>query len=311
MRAVIVRSYGGPEVLELAEVQVPEPGPGQVRIRVRAAAVNPVDLATRAGHLVQGGLMAPRDVTGLGWDVAGLVDAVGPAVAGFSPGDEVIGLSDRLDLALGTHAEQVVLDATAVARTPAGLSPEAAATLPLNVLTADQALDLLDLRAGQTLLVTGAAGAVGGFATELAALRGIRVVAVAGAQDEELVRGLGAEIFVPRTRELSAPVRSAVPGGVDAALDAAVVGPAALEAVRNGGAFAAVVGGAAPVPLRGTRVANVWIRADGPRLAELALLAADGRVTPRVAGTFPLADVATAHRLLEKGGVRGRPVLTP
>ncbi|MEV5711185.1 NADP-dependent oxidoreductase [Actinoallomurus sp. NPDC052274] len=311
MRAVVVRSYGGPEALELAEVPVPEPGPGQVRVRVRAAAVNPVDVATRAGHLVQGGIMAAREVTGLGWDVAGVVEATGPGVAGFGQGEEVIGLSDRLDLPLGTHADQVVLDADAIARRPVGLSPETAATLPLNALTADQALDLLNLRAGQTLLVTGAAGAVGGFATELAALRGIRVVAVAGAQDEEPVRGLGAEIFVPRTRELSAAVRSVVPGGVDAAIDAAVVGLPALEAVRGGGAFAAVVGGAAPPALRGTRVANVWIRADGPRLAELALLASDGRLTPRVAGTFPLTEAATAHRLLEKGGLRGRPVLLP
>ncbi|GAA4603015.1 NADP-dependent oxidoreductase [Actinoallomurus liliacearum] len=311
MRAVVVRSYGGPEALELAEVPVPEPGSGQVRVRVRAAAVNPVDVAARAGLLVQGGIMAAREVTGLGWDVAGVVEATGPGVAGFAPGEEVIGLSDRLDLPLGTHADQVVLDADAIARRPAGLSPETAATLPLNVLTADQALDLLDLRAGQTLLITGAAGAVGGFATELAALRGIRVVAVAGAQDEEPVRGLGAEIFVPRTRELSAAVRSVVPGGVDAAIDAAVVGLPALEAVRGGGAFVAVVGGAAPPALRGTRVANVWIRADGPRLAELALLAADGRLTPRVAGTFPLTEAATAHRLLEKSGLRGRPVLVP
>ncbi|GAA0342648.1 NADP-dependent oxidoreductase [Actinoallomurus spadix] len=311
MRAVVVRSYGGPEALELAEVPVPEPGPGQVRVRVRAAAVNPVDVATRAGALVQGGIMAAREVTGLGWDVAGVVEAAGPGTAGFAPGEEVIGLSDRLDLPLGTHADQVVLDADAIARRPAGLSPEEAATLPLNVLTADQALDRLGLRAGQTLLVTGAAGAVGGFATELAALRGIRVVAVAGEPDEDLVRGFGAEIFVPRTRELPAAVRSAVPGGVDAAIDAAVVGLPALEAVRGGGAFAAVVGGAAPPALRGTRVSNVWIRADGPRLAELALLAADGRLTPRVAGTFPLAEAATAHRLLEKGGLRGRPVLIP
>ncbi|MCO5995155.1 NADP-dependent oxidoreductase [Actinoallomurus rhizosphaericola] len=311
MRAVVVRSYGGPEALELADVPVPEPGPGQVRVRVRAAAVNPVDVATRAGLLVQGGIMAAREVTGLGWDVAGVVEATGPGVARFAPGEEVIGLSDRLDLPLGTHADQVVLDVDAVAPAPAGLSPEEAATLPLNVLTADQALDRLGLRAGQTLLITGAAGAVGGFATELAALRGIRVVAVAGEGDEDLVRRLGAEIFVPRTRELSAAVRSAVPGGVDAALDAAVVGLPALEAVRGGGAFAAVVGGAAPPALRGTRVVNVWIRADGPRLGELALLAAEGRLTTRVAGTFPLTEAATAHRLLEKGGLRGRPVLVP
>lgn len=311
MRAVIVRSYGGPEALELAEVPVPEPGPGQVRVRVRAAAVNPVDVATRAGLLVEGGIMAARDVTGIGWDVAGVVDATGPGVTAFAAGDEVIGLSDRLDVALGTHADQVVLDADALAPAPRGLSAEAAATLPLNALTADQALDLLGLRRGQTLLVTGAAGAVGGFATELAAARGIRVVAVAGAADQDLVRRFGAAEFLPRTPDLSAAVRAAVPGGVDGALDAAVVGPAALEAVRAGGSFVAVVGGGAPPPLRGTRVANVWIRADGARLAELAALAAAGRLTPRVAKTLPLTEAAAAHELLARGGLRGRPVLVP
>src|SRR5690606_27441336 len=115
------------------------------------------------------------------------------------PGQRVVGLSDRLDVPLGTQADQVVLDADAVARVPEGVSPVAAATLPLNGLTAAQALDRLGLRAGETLLVTGAAGAVGGFAVQLAAARGIRVVAVAGAEDEPLVRELGAELFVPRT----------------------------------------------------------------------------------------------------------------
>ncbi|GAB3976475.1 NADP-dependent oxidoreductase [Actinoallomurus acanthiterrae] len=311
MRAIVVRSYGGPEVLEIAEVTVPEPGPGQVRIRTEAAAVNPVDAGTRAGALVEAGLMAARDVTGIGWDVAGVIDAVGPGATAFAVGDKVIGLSDRLDVALGTHADQVVLDENAVATAPAGLSPEAAATLPLGILTADQALDILALRPGQTLLITGAAGAVGGFATELATARGIRVIAVAGAADEELVRGFGAAEFVARTSELSAAVRSVVPGGVDAALDAALVGTTALEAVRNCGGFVAVAAGAAPAPLRGTRVTNVWIRADGPRLTELALLAASGRITPRIAETFPLAEAAAAHRRLEKGGLRGRLVLLP
>jgi NADPH2:quinone reductase len=312
MRAVVVRTFGGPEALEIVEIPVPEPGPGQVRVKVRAAAVNPVDAATRGGLLAGAGLVAAREMYGIGWDVAGVVDEVGPAVDGFAAGDDVIGLADRLDVSLGTYADYAVLDAGAVAPAPAGIPVEAAATLPLNGLTALQALDLLAVEPGQSLLVTGAAGGLGGFAVELAAGRGIRVVASASDRDEKVVRDLGAESFVPRSADLAAEVRRLVPGGVDATLDAAVIGVRALDAVRGGGSFVAVVAGAAPAPLRGTRVHNVWIRADGRRLAELSAMAGRGELTLRVAEVLPLAAAAAAHARLEKGGLSGRRlVLTP
>jgi NADPH:quinone reductase len=188
-----------------------------------------------------------------------------------------------------------------------GTDPVAAATLPLNALTALQGLDLLGLAPGQTLLVTGAAGAVG----ELAVARGLRVVATAGDGDEELVRGFGAAVFVSRSAPLAEAVRQAVPSGVDGALDAAVVGLPALDAVRNRGAFVSVFSGAAPVPLRGIRVANVYVSADGAALGELSGLVGRGKLTLRVADTLPLTEVAEAHRRLEKGGLRGRLVLVP
>ncbi|RKT08688.1 NADPH:quinone reductase-like Zn-dependent oxidoreductase [Streptomyces sp. 1114.5] len=312
MRAVVVREFGGPEALELVEMALPRPGRGQVRVRVAAAGVNPVDAVTRAGTLAVAGLMAPRAVTGIGWDVAGTVDAVGPGVTGVAPGQRVVGLRDRLDVDLGTYADHVVLDADVLAPAPAGLSLAAAATLPLNGLTALQALDLLDLPAGSTLMVTGAAGGVGGFAVELATLRGLRVVALAGEDDEQLVRSLGAQWFVPRgVGDVAAAVRELVPGGVNGAVDAALLGVRALGAVRGRGAFVAVAGGSEPVGLRGIRVANVWITADGPALGRLAALAGDGRLTLRVADTLPLEQAAQAHRRLADGGLRGRLVLTP
>lgn len=122
---------------------------------------------------------------------------------------------------------------------------------------------------------------------------------------------LGADVFVPRSENLGASVRRAVPGGVDGALDAAVTGLSALDAVRDGGAFVAVAAGAAPPPLRGARVHNVWIRTDAPRLAELAALVDAGRLTPRVAAVQPLHTVAAAHERLATGGLRGRIVLEP
>ncbi|MFE5505194.1 NADP-dependent oxidoreductase [Amycolatopsis japonica] len=309
MRAVVVRRFGGPEVLEFADVPVPSPGPGQVRVKVAAAAVNPVDAGTRTGFLTEAGIVPPREALGIGWDVAGTVDAVGDDVTGFAIGDSVIGLRDRPSAALGTYAEFVVLDADALAAAPRTASPEEAATLPLNGLTAVQALDLLDLPPGATVLVTGAAGAVGGYAVTLAKARGFRVVAVAGSADEALVRGFGAAVFVPRGDFLADRVRAVIPGGVDAALDTALLGLEALDAVASRGRFVVFAAGAAPIPLRGITVEHVWIRADGTALAGLAALVDDGTLALRVADTLPLGDAVKAHELLASGGLRGRLVL--
>ena len=314
MRAVVVRAFEGPEVHRLEEMPIPVPGPGQVRIRAEAATVNPVDAGTRSGALAAVGLMSPREVTGIGWDVAGVVDAIGPQVDGLAPGLRVIGQRPARRAAGHLRRERGAGRRSRRARARArarGRAAAAAATLPLNGLTAVQSLDLLDVKEGGTVLVTGAGGALGGFAVELATLRGLRVVAAAGAEDEELVRSLGATWFVPRGPGLGGRVRELVPSGVDGALDAALVGIGALEAVRNCGAFVSVVAGAAPVPLRGIRVAEQWITADARALAELASLAETGRLTLRVAGTLPLEEAARAPERLDKGGLRGRLVLTP
>ncbi|MEU3770041.1 NADP-dependent oxidoreductase [Amycolatopsis keratiniphila] len=309
MRAVVVRRFGGPEVLEFAEVPVPSPGPGQVRVKVAAAGVNPVDAGTRSGFLTEAGIVPPREVLGIGWDVAGTVDAAGDGVSGFAVGDSVIGVQDRPSAALGTYAEFVVLDVDALAAAPRTASPAQAATLPLNGLTAVQALDLLDLPPGATVLVTGAAGAVGGYAVTLAKARGFRVVAVASPADETLVRGFGAEIFVPRGDFLADRVRAVIPGGVDAVLDTALLGLEALDAVTNGGRFVVFAAGAAPIPLRGIKVEHVWIRADGAALAGLAAMVDDGTLALRVADTLPLTEAVKAHERLAAGGRRGRLVL--
>ncbi|MDT7568708.1 MAG: hypothetical protein QOG76_7332 [Pseudonocardiales bacterium] len=320
MRAVVVRTYGGPEALEIEELPLPVPGPGQIRIRVRAAAVNPVDVFVRSGTAALAGMLPDRAGVGIGWDVAGEVDAVGPALVAaassaggeaFAVGDRVVGLSDRLDVPTAGYADYLVLDADSVAAAPRDVSFEAAATLPLNGLTAAQALAGLGLRAGRTLLVTGAAGAVGGYAVELAVAAGLRVVAVASERDRELVLGFGAELFVPREAELGAAVRALVPGGVDGVLDAATIGVRAHDALRGGGSFASVTGPATPPALRGTRVHTVFVRADGRQLAELVALVEAGTLTLRVAETFPLEKAASAHHRFAEGAVRGRLVLVP
>jgi NADPH:quinone reductase-like Zn-dependent oxidoreductase len=309
MRAIVVRQYGGPENLEIADVPTPEPGTGEILIKVAAAGVNPVDAAVRAGYF--GGRLGDRPTTGFGWDVAGTVESTGNGVTEFGHGDNVIALLNAAAVELGTYAEYVVVPANAAAFAPSSVEAPAAATLPLNALTADQALDLLALEPGQTVLVTGAAGGVGGYVVPLANRRGLRVVATAAPADELAVRGFGADVFVPRTESLADAVRNAVPGGVDGAVDAAQIGVAALDAVRDGGRFIAVTDPSTPEPARGITVSKVDIQPDGQRLAELAQLVDAGELTLRVATTVPFADAAEAHRLLEKGGLRGRIVLVP
>ncbi|MFI6957167.1 NADP-dependent oxidoreductase [Nocardia sp. NPDC050408] len=310
MRAVVVRRAGLEAVAEIIEVPTPEPGPGTVRVKVAAATVNPVDLMVRNGV---GGtpFAAPREQWGIGWDVAGVIDAIGAGVDEFTVGQAVIGISDRLDVALAAQADYIVLEAQNVTPAPTSVPAEAAATIPLNGLTAVQALAALELTPADCLLITGAAGAVGGYAVELAAAQGIRVIASASTADEPVMRALGATDFVPREADLPDAVRALVPGGVDAALDAAALGPETLAAVRARGRFVSISVPNTPIPLRGTKVTTVLVHADRPQLAELVALVDKGHLTLRVAETYPLAAVTAAHQRLSAGGLRGRLVLVP
>ncbi len=308
MRAVAFSRYGGPEVLEVVELPDPEPGPGELRIRVAAATVNPADTLFRSGGLANGIQGAPPWVAGL--ELAGVVDAVGPNMP-FTVGERVAAMTRFLPAGRGAHCELIVLAAdTAVARVPEGLDLVAAATVPMTGLTVRLLLDTLALPPGSTLAVTGAAGAVGAFAVELAARERIRVIAIAADSDEQLIRELGAEAFVPRCAGPAA-VRGLFPRGVDALIDAAVVGADVLPAVRDGGQIAAVrrFAGASE---RGIAVELVSVRTylhEQRRLRDLLGLAATGQLQTRVAATFAPGEAAEAHRLLDAGGLRGRPVI--
>lgn len=291
MKVIETGSFGDPDVLALADRGAPVAGPDEVVVRVRAATVNPVDLATRAG--VFGGFRAPPFV--LGWDVSGT-----------AAGERVVGMIPWFAARAGAYAEEVALTREWLVPLPDALDDAVAATVPLNGLTARQALDLAAVPAGGTLLVTGASGAVGGYAVQLAAAAGVEVLAVASAGDEEWVAGLGAARVLGRdalTGELPA---------VDAVLDAAASAEPRLTAtVRDGGAFVAVTEPATPAPERGVRVARVSVTPDAAALAALVDAVAAGRLRTRVAATLPLADAAVAHRRLQAGGVRGKLVLVP
>lgn len=309
MRAVTFSRFGGPEVMEVAELPEPAPGPGEVRIRVAAATVNPTDIGFRTGRqtaqqLAELGVHPPY-VPGM--ELAGVVDAAGDG-AGWQPGERVMAIVSPRRPDGGAQAELVVVPAASVARVPEGTSLEAAATLPMNGLTVRLALDLLDLKPGQTLGVTGAAGAVGGYAVELGVSEGLRVIAVAAPKDEALVKGFGAEVVVPRGDDWIRGVREAAPGGVDGLIDAAVLDAAVLPAIRDGGRLATVRGWAGPTE-RDITVMPVLVAKylqNQEALDRLGQMVGDGKLTLRVAETFPPERAAEAQARLDAGGVRGR-----
>ncbi len=308
MRAVQFHTYGGVEVLQIDDVAIPDPGPGQVLIQVEASAVHPGDVVARSGGFAA--VIEARAAYRPGWDFAGRVQATGPGVDDLAVGTAVVGMTDWLRDLNGTHAEFVVLDRSAVVAAPRSLGADAAAALPVDALTASQALDLLGLTSGDTLVVLGAAGAVGGFALELAVGRGLRVLGVAGRADEPVITARGG-VFVDRDDDLGRAVQALAPGGADALFDTASVATPALAAIRDGGSYCGVIHPFAPLPERGIAVSTVGVHSNPDTLAGLVHLVDTGELTLRVAAHYPLADAAQAHTHLAKGGTRGAVVLLP
>ncbi|CAM3091015.1 zinc-binding dehydrogenase [Tsukamurella hominis] len=290
MQAVTVVPGGAPTLVELP---VPTPRPGEVLVRIGAAAVNPVDGFTAVGGPRDAGWIGPDAVLGLGWDLAGEVVAVADGVA-LAPGTRVAALV--ADPTVATFAEYVALPAADVAVIPEGIGTVDAAALPLAALTAAQALDLAGEPGGE-LLITGAAGAVGGVAVVLAARAGWTVTGLARPADAEGTRALGAVAITDLT------------GEYDAALDTAALGVPVAAAVRDGGAYVGVLPGAEPRTDRIRSVA-VSVRADGARLASLFDLVARGVLVPRVRTTVPLARFDEALTAAATRGARGKVVIT-
>ncbi|MCO8276163.1 NADP-dependent oxidoreductase [Actinoplanes sp. TRM 88003] len=306
MLGVVAAALGGPEVLQVTELPEPEAGPGQVVVRVRAVCVHPADVASTTGEIPRGPVPTPFLP---GWDIAGEVVSVGPDTAEFAVGDRVAGMIPWYLTrgAPGGYAELVAADAEWLVPLPAELDFAAAATVPLNAQTAHQGLALVSLAmlpAGSSILVTGASGGVGGFATQLAVQSGFRVLAQATHDDEEWVRGLGAHEVVSRTTDLSTV------GPVAAVFDAVPVGEAAAAAVEDRGIVVVTRPTPGFVPSRGVRQELQLIRLDRELLADLVKQAAAGRLSTRVAATLPLTEAADAHRRVLAGGLRGKLVLT-
>jgi NADPH:quinone reductase-like Zn-dependent oxidoreductase len=288
VRAIKLTGPGRPEVVEVPD---PHPAEGQVRIRTAGSAVNAADL-----HVIDNGPVG----NGLGLDVAGVVDEVGPGVPGVTVGTPVAALHFPSGTT-GCAAEYVVLPASDVAPVPEGVDLLDAATVSLNSLTAVQLLALLGEPAGR-LLVTGAAGGVGGYVVTLAARAGWTVIALARATDAEFLTRAGAGQVI--TDLADAPV-------VDAVFDTALTGDATLKPVRDNGNYVGVFPGKEPAPERGIRVEAKVVVPDGAALAELLALTADGTLEVRRAGTAPFEKASAVYETFRGGGQRGRWVLTP
>jgi NADPH:quinone reductase len=310
MQVTGVDEFGGPEALKVFDVPEPHAGPGEVRIRVHAATVNPTDTFTRNGARAE--MLRefnPPYVPGM--DAAGVLDEIGEGAATeLAVGDAVMAIVVPRG-GHGAYSEYIVVPAESVARIPAGRSFIEASTLPMNGLTARLSLDQLALAPGQTLAVTGAAGAYGGYVVQLAKADGLRVIADASAADTELVRSLGADVVVPRGDDVAARIREVVPNGVDAVADGAVQNALVLPAVRDGGQFVSVRAFAGESE-RGIVLHQTWVREyvkEQAKLDRLRALVEEGAVTLRVARVFPAASAGDAHRILQAGGTRGRLVL--
>ena len=310
VRAVGVKSYGGPEALEVVEVPVQQLGPGQVRVHARATAVSPTDTVIRSGAASSTGL--PANVVDVpGMDVAGVLAEIGPGVeTELSVGDRVVAVVVPKD-DHGAYRTDIVLPAASVVAAPVNHDDFASSTLPMNGLTAWLTLEKLGLKPGQVLAVTGAAGTYGGYVVQLAKHRGLHVVADASEPDEETVRAFGADEVVRRGDDVAERIRALHPDGVDGLADGAVQGEQILSAVKDDGRVVTVRGWKADGP-RSITVRPVWVAFGAERpeaLSELVSLADEGVLSLRVADVVPSAEASTAHARLEAGGLRGRIVI--
>lgn len=308
MRAVSQDVLGGPEVLRVTEIPRPTPGPSELLVRVHAAGLNPTDWKHRALP----GLFLPPPPFVLGWDVSGVVEAVGFGVTLFAPGDEVFGMLPYPH-GHGALAEYVTGPARAFARKPAGVDHIAAGATPLAALTAWQALvDTANITAGQRVLIHAAAGGVGHFAVQIAKSRGAYVIGTASAAKHEHLRALGVDEPIDYQRvEVAEAVRD-----VDVVLDTLGDGNGlrSLPTLRPGGLLVTLLPGGPDLPAAadrlGVRLASLLVEADHQGMSAIAELLESGVIAPTIAGVFPLGEVARAHALGDTNRTLGKIVVS-
>jgi NADPH:quinone reductase len=308
MKAVQVPAFGV-EHVTVAEVADPSPGRGEVLIATEAATINPADFAVATGAAAARLPWGSAPPYTPGWDLVGSAVAVGEGVDSSVIGSRVVGFSLWFESLRGTQAALVALPVGNVVPAPDGLPSAQLTTVGLNGLTAWRGLADLKLAEGETLVVTGAAGSVGGFAVELASARGFAVIAVVREDQKEAALQLGAVGAVSAgAEELGAAVRQLVPGGTDALLDCASIAGPALDAIRDGGKYVTVT--VVPPAERGIDVFRSGGRMDAQALSTLADMASSGRLHTPVAHTYSVEDARAAYGAFASQSGRGRIVLT-
>jgi NADPH2:quinone reductase len=310
MRAVVIERFGGPEVLRVVDAPDPQARSGEVRVGVYGAGVNPVDAGNRADG-TWAGLELPHIP---GYDIAGVVDQIGDGVEGVRVGDRVMAMTS-FPRGAGGYAELVTIDANLVAPVPATRSLIEAAAVPLAAGTAFEVLQRIRLAPASWVLVHGASGGVGTFFVQLAAARGLRIIAVGRRRSHDLLRDLGAAHCVDyRDVNVATAALELAGGPVDAIVDlfGGAVLRRSLPAVREHGQLASI----ATPDLDLDRVVDanltfhgVLISDSGDRMRVLAGLLEEGTIRPVVAEVFPLERAAEAHRFLESGHAGGKVVL--
>ena len=311
MRAIAEEKFGGP--IALMDLPTPEIGAGEVLIRVRAAGINPFDWKVADGALED--QMKHRFPLILGSDAAGVIERVGADVTELAEGDEVYGYLFKPVIGDGTYAEYVGAPAPIVARKPVTVGFAEAAALPTPGLTTMDLVDAVDTKEGETILIVGASGGVGSYATQLAARRGAHVIATARRTNEALVRWLGAAATIDHTTEdLVDAVRMAHPGGIDAVVDVASDREALgriSTLVNEGGRLASSVYAADVRELarRGITATNVSMQPDSRRLGKLSWMVDTGELSVRLDRTFPLEKAPQALEERRTGHIRGKIVL--
>lgn len=317
MKAICLRQFGGPEVLEYHEdFPIPVPGDQDVLIRVKAAGVNPVDWKIREG-LLQGRLPHTFPLIP-GWDAAGVVEAVGDGTnpSSLKPGDEVYAYCRKPLIQQGTYAEYCTMTMGHVVRKPSVLSFSEAASIPLAGLTAYQSLvDAAKVGAGQTVLIHAGAGGVGGFAIQIAKHLGATVITTGSAEKHAYLCALGADVVIDYTAgDFREAVSQRYPDGVDVAFDTVGgdVQRASADCVKSGGALVSILAleHEAYVRSRGVEPLYVFVAPNGPQLARLASWIEQGALKTRIAGSYPLQEAAEAHRAIQTGRTAGKLVLT-
>jgi NADPH:quinone reductase-like Zn-dependent oxidoreductase len=313
-KAAYYNEFGGIDKIQVGPLDLPEVGEGDVQLLVKAAGVNPVDAVVREGHFAQ---VVPSAFPSVpGWDVCGIVEKCGPSVSRLAVGDEVYGYVRQPVSQHGTFAERIVVPESYLACSPEKLSWVEAGGLPLAGLTAYQSvIKAGELKSGETVLILGASGGVGGSAIQLAKEAGATVIAVASAESAEHMRQLGADFTIDyKAGPVAETVKRMAPEGVDLLFDASSGDTLtqSLAALKPNGRLISVLNDGKNLALpAGVRFQHVMAQPSVPDLDHLRELADAGKLTVPIMATFPLDDVKKAFEQIESHHTMGKVVIIP